>query len=298
MNLKTVTMSYPVTQYDMNVSHVTARHSTAIEWLILEVVQKGMENDQVRAMPMGVIFEDIFNIRDANLTVKPCIQALRDEGALTAEQLYDDSDLRILPVGSLRLTEEGVRMQKDGMLPGKLAVDSVRVVFDPRQKRILSKNEMDRLEDSGEEHDWMDEEDKSFPQMEIMEFLESVRETQRYTWLTPATRIQWIQPTSRKILRELVSKDLMVGTGWTCYTRKDEDGSQAQELLEQIKFDCEKFPEVPERGNLDPDADIAELIEADELEKKVWKCMEKEQIFLVSQKYFKSLYEISIDVYN
>lgn len=286
MNLKTVTLSYPVKQYDVQVHHLTARHSTAIEWLILEVVQKGMENAQIQAMSVGSIFEDIFNVRDANLTVKPCILALRDEQALTADGIYDDSDLQTVPVGSLKLTQEGLQMKQDGMLPGKMAVNYIKMVFDPRKKRFLSGNEVEDLEDNSEDQDWTGEEDKSFPGDEIMDFLESARETQRYTWLTPVTKIQKIEMAAIKILHEIVSKDLMVKTGWICYTQKDEDGSQAQELLERVTFDCDKFPDVPEWGNLDPDADIEELIEAGEVEKKIKKCMEKEKIFLISPEYF------------
>ena len=40
MKLSEVILSYPFVRYDVDVTHFTARYSTAIEWLILETIQK------------------------------------------------------------------------------------------------------------------------------------------------------------------------------------------------------------------------------------------------------------------
>ena len=131
MKLKDITLSYPAIQYSINVSHFTSRHSTAIEWLILEVIQKAMENPHLEDVSIASVFEQIFLINDANLLIKPCILSLRDGGALIIENIYDEADLKEVPMRNLRLTEEGMRMQRDGLLPGKVSEDSLTITFDP-----------------------------------------------------------------------------------------------------------------------------------------------------------------------
>ena len=102
----------------MKITHFSARVSTAIEWVILEAINKIEQNpntDYAR-YSVDLFFSQIFLIGmegDSNLLIKPCLFNLMDRNALyTNVDLSDDTDLRNFPINALKLTESGREMQK------------------------------------------------------------------------------------------------------------------------------------------------------------------------------------------
>ena len=57
-----VTLSYPCVQHKVEVSHFTARKSTAIEWVILEAIRKCEKLTNYNGISIGAFFEQIFTI--------------------------------------------------------------------------------------------------------------------------------------------------------------------------------------------------------------------------------------------
>lgn len=75
-----VTLSYPCVQHKVEISHFTARKSTAIEWVILEAISKCEKLPNYAGISIGVFFEQIFTISDADLLIKPVLISLQDMG--------------------------------------------------------------------------------------------------------------------------------------------------------------------------------------------------------------------------
>ena len=61
MKLTDVTLSYPFIQYRIDVTHFTARRSTAIEWLILEAVQRVQQIPEYSGMSIENFFSAVWH---------------------------------------------------------------------------------------------------------------------------------------------------------------------------------------------------------------------------------------------
>ena len=93
MKLTEVTLSYPFIQYRIDVTHFTARRSTAIEWLILESVQRVQMAQEYLGMTIEKFFSVLFGITDTNQLIRPCLLNLRDIGALQLDFIDSQTDM-------------------------------------------------------------------------------------------------------------------------------------------------------------------------------------------------------------
>jgi len=151
MKLTDVTLSFPILSYSMKITHFSARVSTAIEWVILEAINKIEQNpntDYAR-YSVDLFFSQIFLIGmegDSNLLIKPCLFNLMDRNALyTNVDLSDDTDLRNFPINALKLTESGREMQKKGLLPGEDSDVQYSVLYNLTSRQVQSFKEKNNL---------------------------------------------------------------------------------------------------------------------------------------------------------
>lgn len=151
MKLTDVTLSFPILSYSMKITHFSVRVSTAIEWVILEAINKIEQNpntDYAR-YSVDLFFSQIFLIGmegDSNLLIKPCLFNLMDRNAIyTSADLSDDTDLRELPINVLKLTESGRKMQKKGLLPGEDTEIQYSVLYDLTSRKVKSFKEKNNL---------------------------------------------------------------------------------------------------------------------------------------------------------
>ena len=99
-----VTLSYPYVQYKVEVSHFTARKSTAIEWIILEAINKCEQLTNYAGISIALFFEQIFTISDADLLIRPVLISLQDIGAITISAIDDETELDTVTMSNLKLT--------------------------------------------------------------------------------------------------------------------------------------------------------------------------------------------------
>ena len=151
MKLTDVTLSFPILSYSMKITHFSARVSTAIEWVILEVINKIEQNpntDYAR-YSVDLFFSQILLIGmegDSNLLIKPCLFNLMDRNAIyTNVDLSDDTDLRDFPISALKLTDVGCEMQKKGLLPGEDSDVQYSVLYDLTNRKVKSFKEKNNL---------------------------------------------------------------------------------------------------------------------------------------------------------
>lgn len=121
MNFTEVTLSYPCVQHKIEVSHFTARKSTAIEWIILEAISKCQKLSDYECISIGELFKWIFTISDADLLIRPVLISLQDMGAIIVNGIDDETGLDSVEMKNLKLTDIGQEMQLKGLLPGVTA---------------------------------------------------------------------------------------------------------------------------------------------------------------------------------
>ena len=107
----------PGKQYKVKVQCVSTRRLTTMEWLIVNCAAKFHDSVQTGNQTVKYVFEDVFQLTNSEILIKPCIESLLSEQAiqLDAGPNFDYSSLRL---SQIRLTEKGKRMAEDGLFPG------------------------------------------------------------------------------------------------------------------------------------------------------------------------------------
>ena len=111
MIISEVIMSYPCIKYEVEVSHFTERKSTAIEWVILEAINRCNVLTQYEGVSISDFFKSIFTISDADLLIRPCLLALHDMGAINISGIDNETELSTVPMRNLQLTKIGKELQ-------------------------------------------------------------------------------------------------------------------------------------------------------------------------------------------
>lgn len=262
-----VKLAYPYARFTTHVSHFTARDSTAIEWMILEAIDRCDKFPEYGDWPVGTLFHEIFMIADPNLIILPCLLALQDLGAITAEDISDETDLDSVYMRGMHLTEKGAEMQHTGQLPGEMSEDQFQVDYDPVIDRLIPTP-------AGKKTDEPDgirvlEIESSvnvpFPTAQIRDMLESEREKHpkgdgRFSWLLASTRIDSIDQAGTALFWRSIAKDVLLGYGMECRIEGVDDPRLNVLSLEKLVFDDpEEMENLPSIQVTDPDQEFDEV---------------------------------------
>lgn len=241
MKLTDVTLSFPYLNYRMKITHFSARVSTAIEWVILEAINKIEQNPNTEYAKYSVdlFFSQIFLIGiegDSNLLLKPCIFSLLDRNAITTDQdLSDETDLRDFPISALRLTDIGREMQKKGLLPGEDSDIQYSILYDCLKKEIKSVKDRDNLSSDSSGIVISEDEDNlinmPLPVTSVKDYL---LERQKHQQTAPS----WLQPTTeiKEIVLDNANDENPVSVLWSNKT-------YAVNCSEDMKISIGSFPD-------------------------------------------------------
>ena len=201
MKLMSISVCEPFVRYKVDIRHFTSRHSTVIEWCILEIIKKAAQNHEYGEYSIDDLCSHIFKIDNSNLLVKPCIIEL--QGNLQAIEMdnvvYDNTDLTQFPAKNLSLTTAGLQMHEQGRLPGKDIVDTAKIIFNLKDRTfILNQSQNLSKEASGLKlYDIdMDIDNIPLPISEIKSFLQGLILQNKY--LSPTTTINDIALSSNE----------------------------------------------------------------------------------------------------
>ena len=228
MKLSEVILSYPFVHYDVDVTHFTARYSTAIEWLILETIQKIQIFQEYQSMTIEDFFSSLFSIIDTDRMILPCLINLRDIGALQLDEIYDQTDMKQTQMRQLHLTPIGISMQKERKLPGAESTDIIKYYYNITENQIFRDSKKISYQEkfSGIPVREMESpEDIAFPVSFVRDSIESLKtqQTHRPSWLMEETVIRELMPHSSELLWKNTLKALNVGKEMKCSVEGNEN---------------------------------------------------------------------------
>lgn len=288
-----VTMSYPCIRYKVEVSHFTARKSTAIEWLIIEAINRCDTLTQYAGIPISVLFEQIFSISDADLLIRPCLLDLHDMGAISISDIDNDTKLSTVPMSNLKLTKIGKEMQMQGLLPGTTAEDTFTIYFDLISRTLREDSLLYKENATGIMVMDIDEVGNTeFPSSAIREWLSSIQQDKRrrMNWLSPTTKIQDITFLEADILWKNTAKkiDLTYGMQWRIL---GEDNEEFHEIsLIGTNFPCsEEMRNLPKLNIVNPEDEIKQLVPVTEVNAFIRNYQITDDMFCVDEKYYTEL---------
>ena len=286
-----VRLSYPCIRYKVGVSHFTARKSTAIEWVILEAINRCNTLTQYTGISISAFFEQIFTISDADMLIRPCLIYLHDMGAISILGIDNETELSTVPMSNLKLTKTGEEMQKQGLLPGTTSEDTFTIYYDLismtlREDSLLYKENATGIK-------VMDTNEIEFPLSSIRERLRSLQENRkkmRMNWLSPTTNIRDITLLEATDLWKNVDKeiDLTYGMQWRIKGEENEKFHEISLRNTDLSYP-EEMRSLPKLDIVNPDDEIEDLVPVSKASVLIGKYQLKDDLFCVDKKYYTEL---------
>lgn len=289
-----ITLSYPCVQYEVEVSHFTARKSTAIEWLILEAISKCEKLSNYEDIPIGNFFEQIFTISDADLLIRPVLISLQDMGAITIYGIDNETELKTVAMRNLKLTNTGRSMQAQGLLPGTTTEETFSIYYDIVAGSLKDESSLYKDEANGiRVRDVYDSDKIAFPEGVIIEWLHKIQndnKRNKFIWLTPTTNIESIIRLSSKLYWKNITRkvEIVDGMKWTVSGIKDEsiDELTLQQLEEECPADLRDLLHLDIKN---PDKEIKKMVSTSEINSLIDELIKRDDLFCVEEKYFKDI---------
>lgn len=283
MKLCDITLSYPFIRYQIDVTHFTSRYSTAIEWLILESIQKTHESPEYLGMTIEDFFYRLFGIKDTNLMIRPCLLDLRDMGAIQTDAIYDQTDMAQAQMSQLHLTQDGAQMQRDGKLPGMASTDGIKCYYDITDSKLfITDKDSANVSDKCRGVPIMEINDASeviFPKVQVTDGLETLKKQKKKPWLTADTVIQSVVPSSSKLLWRNVFRNFNVGAGMQCSAEGIEDSDINAAALDFVNLHIPDAS-LPEIFTNNPDDDFDVLEPSDRIQTLIGQMNNKGNLFI------------------
>ncbi len=300
MNFAEVTLSYPCVKHNVEVSHYTARRSTAIEWVILESISKCERLSYYAGKSIAGFFEEIFTITDADLLIKPVLISLQDMGAITISGIDDETELATVTMSNLKLTNTGKNMQAQGLLPGITSEDTFSIYYDIVAESLKGDKNLYKEEATGIPIINVDDaDDTEFPEGTIREWLASIKDDRKrkfLNWLTPTTKIESITSLSSELYWKNITRRIEIVKGMKWKVVGNDEININELTLEQSEISCpDEFKNLPHLQIIDPDSEIRKLVSISEINSIIGDLLEKDDLFCVESKYYK---DIKINQHN
>ena len=289
-----VTLSYPCVQYKVEVSHFTARKSTAIEWVILEAINKCEKLSNYGGISIGAFFEQIFTISDADLLIRPVLISLQDMGAITISGIDDETELDTVAMSNLKLTNTGRDMQVQGLLPGTTSEDTFSIYYDIVSETLKNEANLYKEESTGiRVVDIEDAENTNFPERAIRAWLFSIqndKKRKKLSWLTSTTKIESITCLNSEVYwKNVIRKvELVKGMRWKV-SGVEEDNIDEITLAESDISCPDDMRDLPYLEIDDPDNRIKKLVSSAEINSLIGEFLQKDDLFCVESKYYKNV---------
>ena len=292
MNFTEIILSYPCIKYRAEVSHFTSRKSTAIEWVILEAINKCEKLPDYSGISIANFFEKLFTISDADLLIRPVLISLQDIGAIIIYGIDDDTELNTVAMSNLRLTPTGREMQSQGLLPGVSSQEIFSIYYDLVEGVLKEEINLYKKKSTGisiidnpNEH--------KFPEGTIREWFSKIQNNKKqskFNWLTPTTKIETIYPLDSELYWKNITKkvELVDGMKWKISDIEDQN-------IDEVSLKKFNVPNLDELENLpyleikNPDEEIKKFLSFNEINKLIEEFLEKEDLFCVEAKYYKDI---------
>lgn len=294
MIFKEITLSYPCVQHKVEVSHFTARKSTAIEWVILETISKCEKLTNYTGISIEAFFEQIFTISDADLLIRPVLISLQDMGAITISGIDDETELDTVAMNNLKLTNIGRDMQVHGLLPGTTSEETFSIYYDIVSEVLKDEVNLYKEESTGiRVIDVDDAEDTDFPEGAIREWLFSIqndKKRKKLNWLTPTTKIESITCLRSEMYWKNITRkvELVEGMRWKVSGVEEENIDEIS--LEELEILAPgDLSDLPYLEILDPDKEIKKLVSIEEINSLIGEFLQKDDLFCVESKYYKDV---------
>ena len=213
-NTDKIFFSKPYAKYKSIVTHFTSRKSTAIEWMILELIKRYSADNEYANISLKTIIENMLYVPDTDILVKPSIIELVEINAIEDKNNSIDENISLdrVSLSYLSLTQSGRELQERGLIPGKESEEEIIFIYDKLENDL--KLEADNKIDLKKEHKGIElsnDFDSIFDENRAREILEEKKDKGKFTWLQPTSEIKSIDKGESEILWRDLSDEIDIG---------------------------------------------------------------------------------------
>ena len=240
--------SKPYAKYNSVVTHFTSRKSTAIEWMILELIKRYSSDNEYANISLKKLIEEIIFITDSDILVKPSIiELIENINAIEIEDknnsIYENTSLDEVYLSNLSLTEHGREFHDTGMLPATENQDTAVFIYDKLENDLRLENNIGAgdLKKECKGIKLSSENDFIFDENRARGILEEEKDKDGFKWLKPTSDIKSINIGYRPIqtLWKYLSYEMEIGEDGKLEL-KDED-KETNEDKDKYKEICNKL---------------------------------------------------------
>lgn len=218
--ISSISFSKPYIKYNSIVYHFTSRKSTAIEWVILELINRYHNDNEYNSISIKTILENMLFIPDSDILVLPSLIELINLNAIESDLYIDENtSLSSISLSQIRLTDSGKELQAKGLIPGKEADDIVSFIYDisenqfelyddklkfdnfPKGIKLADDDSEENDEDEDDDYDYEeedddwdndddDDDDDIFDFNRAKSILEELKNKNKFSWLQPTSEIR------------------------------------------------------------------------------------------------------------
>lgn len=292
MNFTEIILSYPCIKYRAKVSHFTSRKSTAIEWVILEAINKCKKLPDYSGISIANFFEKLFTISDADLLIRPVLISLQDIGAIIISGIDDETELNTVAMNNLRLTPTGRKMQSQGLLPGVSSQEIFSIYYDLVEGVLKEEINLYKKKSTGTTI--IDNPNEcEFPEGAIREWFSKIqnnRKQNKFNWLTPTTKIETIYPLDSELYWKNITRKVELVDGMRWKVSDIEDLNIDEVSLKKFNvLNLDELKNLPYLEIKNPDEEIKKFLSFNEISKLIKELLEKEDLFCVEAKYYQDV---------
>ena len=190
MKLKNFEISVPIFLYTNKVTHFFSRRPVAIEWAIIESINRFNKDEVFKNTTLKMFFENILKVPDVEQLVKPCIYDLIELGIILP--IKESKDIDDICINDMQLTELGENLIKEGKIPSKDIEDLLDIVYSPFDNSILIKEEKFLQDDKSSIAVSLTENYYPYPRNEILEYIN--KNKTKMSWLEKNSYIKDVEP--------------------------------------------------------------------------------------------------------
>lgn len=292
MNFTEIILSYPCIKYKAEVSHFTSRKSTAIEWVILEAINKCEKLPDYSGISIANFFEQLFTISDADLLIRPVLISLQDIGAIIIYGIDDDTELNTVAMSNLSLTPTGREMQSQGLLPGVSSQEVFSIYYDLVEGVLKEETNLYKIKSTGTTI--IDNPNKcEFPEGTVREWFSKIqnnRKQNKFNWLTPTTKIETIYPLDSELYWKNITRKVELVDGMRWKVSDIEDLNIDEVSLKKFNvLNLDELKNLPYLEIKNPDDEIKKIVSIDEINNLIGEFIKNDDLFCVEAKYYQDV---------
>lgn len=275
-------ISYPYIQYKMDITHVTSRRFTAVEWLILISAMQITKRELMyfRSFSIENFFSGLFGLADANALIKPLLLEMQNLQLLVLNHIDDNSDMKETTMDQIHLAPLGVQCLQTEKLPGKPSHDFISVLYHISSNQIEFHQKFTNKKEGIPIVHIENQDEVLCPLNLIQEKIIQIGAEKKLSWYQEGTSIVKIIPQESVLLWKTTEHQVSISEQFEVSVEGIDDVNIHEMVLQQYQTE-NKAQDIPEVSFVSL-SEISRIGQSNDIQQWISADAEKSRIYLIN----------------